>query len=137
MIELSCLIIDDNELDHFVVKMIIANINKEIKVKSFLDPVLAFEYIKSDITNDKLTLMLLDIYMPVMNGFQFIEAFEQLDTQIQEKYYIVAVTSSRERSYINRIKSYKTFKRVLNKPFTALNLSALLTSISTELDIQF
>ncbi|MDB4926706.1 response regulator [Mucilaginibacter sp.] len=136
--ELSFIIIDDTELDHFIAKRVITNRHKTAHVKSFMDATLALEHIieeRGD-ASTKVTLVFLDIYMPIMNGFQFIEEFEKFHPDIQDKYYIVALTSSREVSDINRIKSYRSFKTWLTKPITAEALSVLLNKICKEFNIQ-
>ncbi|MDB5031645.1 response regulator [Mucilaginibacter sp.] len=136
--ELSFIVIDDTDLDHFIAKRVITNKHKTARVKSFMDATLALEHIteERDDASTKVVLIFLDIYMPIMNGFQFIDEFEKLHPDIQDKYYIVALTSSREVSDINRIKSHGSFKTWLTKPITADALSVLLNKVCTELNIQ-
>ena len=62
--------------------------------------------------------------------------FEQLDKDIQKDYYIVALTSSREISDINRINSHNAFKAMINKPISTDELTALLSNISKELGVK-
>jgi CheY-like chemotaxis protein len=136
--ELSFIIIDDTELDHFIAKKVIGNAYKLFSVKSFIDGYQALEYIITDDIdkNIRLTIVFLDIYMPGMNGFQFIEEFEKLDQAIKDKYYIVALTSSREIADINRINSYASFKAMIIKPITVNQLSVLLNAVAKEFGIQ-
>jgi CheY-like chemotaxis protein len=136
--DLSFIIIDDTELDHFIAKRVITNKHKTAHVKSFMDATLALEHIidKGGDASTKIFLVFLDIYMPIMDGFQFIDEFEKLHPDIQDKYYIVALTSSREVSDINRIKSHASFKTRLTKPITAETLSVLLNKVCKERSIQ-
>ena len=134
--ELSFIIIDDTELDHFIAKKMIEYAGKTSSIKSFFDGNEAIEYMvtnKPDV--DTITLVFLDIYMPLMNGFEFIEAFESLDPQLQNKYYVIALTSTREPYDINRVKSHKGFKGMINKPITNEDLSVLLNTISTNYNV--
>jgi CheY-like chemotaxis protein len=110
--ELSFIIIDDTELDHFIARKMITNANNAFNVKSFLDASQALDYIMANEheAGIKIILVFLDIYMPLMNGFEFVEEFEKLDKAIQDKYYIVALTSSIEISDVNRISSYTAVK---------------------------
>jgi len=135
--ELSFIIIDDTELDHFIARKMIGNVNNAYTVKSFLDASSALQHIienKPDSTI-KIVLVFLDIYMPLMNGFEFVERFEKLEQAIQDRYYIVALTSSIELSDINRINSYRSFKARITKPITAAGLQSLLNKVSTEFGI--
>jgi CheY-like chemotaxis protein len=135
--ELSFIIIDDTELDHFIARKVIANANKNYSIKSFLDAPQALTYIQGDNHDEdaKIILVFLDIYMPLMNGFQFVEEFEKLDQAIQDKYYIAALTSSIEISDINRINSYRSFRTRITKPITANGITQLLNKIATEFGI--
>lgn len=138
MKDLSFIIIDDTELDHFIARKVITNANSDFHIESFLSAAQALEYIMDD-TNDqgiKIILIFLDIYMPLMNGFQFVEEFEKLDPKIREKYYIVALTSSVEASDINLIKSYKSFRARVTKPVTAEGLKTLLKKVGKEYNIE-
>ncbi|MCC8426839.1 response regulator [Mucilaginibacter sp. UR6-11] len=135
--ELSFIVIDDTELDHFIARKMITNANSAFHVRSFMDASQALEHIMVDGHDDsiKVVLLFLDIYMPLMNGFQFVEAFEKLDQAIQDKYYIVALTSSIEISDINRISSYHSFRARITKPITADELKELLNKVIDEYGI--
>lgn len=132
--ELSFIIIDDTELDHFIARKMITNTNSAFKVKSFLDASEALEYITADNyeADIKVVLIFLDIYMPIMNGFEFVEEFEKLDNGIKDKYYIVALTSSIEKSDVTRISSYQAVKAKITKPLMADDMRMLINDIVAE-----
>jgi len=133
------MVIDDTELDHFIAKKMIYHAYKRFEVKPFYEAVSALDYIKGEGTLLKAntnTLVLLDIYMPVMNGYEFLDAFEALDPAIQNKYYVVALTSSHEPADMNLISSYKSVKGVLSKPLLAEDLSAVIRRMMIEKDIE-
>jgi CheY-like chemotaxis protein len=136
--ELSFILIDDTELDHFIAKKMIRNINRDFDIVNFYDAEQALEYIQTDSIDPKIKIMLvfLDIYMPMMNGFEFIEEFEKLEDAIREKYYIVALTSSREISDIRQINSYSSVKSMLLKPVMSDDLSELLNKVIEEYNVQ-
>lgn len=136
--ELSFIIIDDTELDHFIAKKMITNTNAAFYVQNFLEAGTALEFIINDNVKPgiKLTLVFLDIYMPVMNGFEFMEEFEKLDAAIQDKYYIVALTSSIEVSDINRINAYNLCRSVIHKPLTSEDISNVLKTVVRDFNIE-
>jgi len=132
--ELSFIIIDDTELDHFIARKMIGNVSSAYTVKSFLEASSALQYIVKNERDSsiKIILVFLDIYMPMMNGFDFVEEFEKLEQTIQDRYYIVAVTSSIEISDINRMSSYRSFKARITKPVTMDSLKKLLDNVAAE-----
>lgn len=132
--QLSFIIIDDTELDHFIARKMIGNVSNAYKVKSFLDAPSALQHIIEAEHDDtiKIILVFLDIYMPMMNGFEFVEEFEKLEQTLQDKYYIVALTSSIEMSDINRMSSYRSFKGRITKPITVDGLRSLLNKVGSE-----
>ncbi len=132
---LSFIVIDDTELDQFIAKKMISQAGKHFEVKSFYEAQSAFEYIKSEgelLNTEVVTLILLDMYMPVMNGYGFLEAFETLSPEIKDKYYVVALTSSVDSTDNARFRSYKSVKGVLCKPLSATDLTSVITRMITE-----
>jgi len=96
-------------------------------IRSFVDAKEALEHIKNNQATDATikTILIVDIQMPVMNGFEFVEAFEQLPEEIQKDYTIYVLSSSINESDLNRVRNYKSVKHFLNKPLTSNTLSAL------------
>jgi CheY-like chemotaxis protein len=110
------LIVDDSKLDCFVAEKVIKNSGKAVTIKSFLEPLKALDYIKGYSDFDSLkTILILDIQMPVMTGHQFIEAFEKLSQEIQNRYIIYMISSSSNESDINRIANYRSVRKFSNK----------------------
>ena len=62
-----------------------------------------------------------------MNGFEFVEAFEKLPTNITKNYDIYVISSSINDNDLSRVPNYHTVKQFLNKPLTSNNLSVLLS----------
>lgn len=116
--ELSFIIIDDRELDCYIAEKLIqkAGFSKENKI--FYDAITALDYIKTADTTAEITVILLDVMMPVMNGFEFIEAFEKLPAEQIKDYRIIPITTSLNKNDINKISNYDSVYGVLKKPYT-------------------
>ena len=126
--KLHFIVIDDSKLDCFIAEKIIRNTGKSESIRSFLQAMDALEYITATpAEQDTHTIMLVDIQMPVMNGFEFVEAFEKLPEDIVKNYTIYIISSSINETDLKRVHSYMTVKQFLNKPLTSNNLSVLLS----------
>jgi CheY-like chemotaxis protein len=121
------IVIDDSKLDCFIAEKVIQNTGRSESVKSFLLATEALDYIKQATALDKKTVILVDIQMPVMNGFEFVEAFEQNIPQQQRDNYIVnLLSSSINESDMLRAKRFKSINKFLNKPITKNALESML-----------
>jgi CheY-like chemotaxis protein len=119
----TVMLIDDNEIDNLInQKMIEAaaiteNIYTHTGAKS------AIEFLKNmerlEVADKVLPdVIFLDIDMPLMDGFQFLDEFEKLSTVAKKKCKIVMLTSSINPQDFNRSKKYTNVKLYLNKPLS-------------------
>jgi CheY-like chemotaxis protein len=70
-------------------------------------------------------VIFLDIDMPLMDGFQFLDEFEKLGSNTKEKCKIVMLTSSINPQDVNKSKNYLYVKKYINKPLSQENLENL------------
>ncbi len=124
------IIIDDSKEDCYLIKKRLETLNQSFNIKSFLSAHEAFDHIimNANQTETLKSIIILDIYMPLMDGFEFVEAFENLPKTVQERYVICALTSSINKNYIDRISNYQSVKFFLEKPIKTESLLNLITS---------
>lgn len=132
---LSFIIVDDSELDCFIAKKIIGHADQEIIVDTFQSAAEALGVLKTQLPNrnaqDKLVL-LLDLQMPLMNGFQFVEEFEKLPQETRDKVLVVILSSTRNSNDILRIFTYKSVHSLMEKPLTRDKLFTLIRQASAK-----
>ena len=63
-------------------------------------------------------LLLIDINMPEMNGWEFIEALNLLIPESENRYLGMILSSSVDPADIDKAKSYQRIVHFLTKPFT-------------------
>ena len=126
--KVNFIIVDDSELDCFIAEKLVKHTVASNTVKSFLQASDALDYIKHspDLSEDTVNVILLDILMPIMSGIEFVEEFETLPAEIQERYIIIAFTSSMNKKDMNRMKSFNSVKHLFNKPLSPEILQPLL-----------
>jgi CheY-like chemotaxis protein len=126
------ILIEDSKLDSFIGEKIIRSLGGTcISLTSFLDPEAALSYIAQREPDQHRTVVLLDIQMPLMTGFEFIERYEELvDVERQQNYVINILSSSINERDIARANSYKCMNAFLNKPLKRELLIELVNGIT-------
>ena len=122
------LLVDDSDIDSIITSKILqlSGLDKgNVIVKhaqTGLD-FLAAEAVSITTTTKADLIILLDIHMPEMTGFDFLAKFEQMTDAITDNCKIFLLTSSIDPSDIDRANQNRFVVRVLNKP---LNTDELL-----------
>ena len=122
-------VVDDDKVFHFIIKKLFTKNNIEINPSFYLNGLEAIENIKEKISQGigLPDLILLDINMPIMDGWQFLDEFRQTrKTKPDEKTVIYLVSSSDSQSDINKAKEYQDqIKDYFFKPMTLEDLQKI------------
>ena len=80
-------VVDDDKIFHFIIKKLLVSNNINVEPRFFENGLQAIEGIKSNLENEQAApdLILLDINMPVLDGWQFLEEFKLLKNRIQKE----------------------------------------------------
>lgn len=124
MKKINCiLLIDDNPAENALHKIFIKKANVCNHVEVAADGRKALDYIiKSGGTNQldfpKPELIFLDINMPTMDGFEFLEEYHKLDGRLKSKAVIIMLTISLNPDDLKRATDTKEISEFQNKPLT-------------------
>ncbi|HLG35246.1 MAG TPA: response regulator [Bacteroidia bacterium] len=112
------LLIDDNDMDNYISNHIISKNNLAEKISIKTSAMDALEYLNNLQANPKEfpNLIFLDIRMPAMDGFDFLEEFIKFPQAVNKQCDVVMLTSSSDQNDINRASQYPVVKKYLNKP---------------------
>ncbi|TDQ10298.1 response regulator [Pedobacter metabolipauper] len=128
--KINLLVIDDDEINIFIIKKIVEKTGYQVNMISKSNGQLAVDYLKQISENNELFphLMLIDINMPVLNGWEFLEAYDQLNVTKHAEMYMLS--SSVYENDIEKAKTFKTIKGFISKPLSIERLSELLRLIN-------
>lgn len=122
------IIIDDDKLNNKLCRTILEKAYPESSVMDFTDPVKGLQYIAdkySDPKAEEHAILLLDIMMPVMNAWDFLEKFDQLLETVKNRVKIYILSSSIDNSDMKRAQDNKYVEYYLIKPLTKESIKLL------------
>lgn len=127
----SVMIIDDNDIDNFINERIIKsslfseNVYIHTSAKSALEFLKNLESVK-DIPKEIIpSYIFLDLNMPIMDGFQFMEAFQKFSAEFQSVIKVVILTTSLNPSDVETSKKFKQHIKFLYKPLNETMLKEI------------
>lgn len=115
------LLIDDDKVINFYNEKIVNRHDDFGQVTSVNSGQNALDYLKDSMDGliAKPDLIFLDINMPAMNGWEFIEEFNKLDLEFTSSIKVVLLTTSNNPDDFERSKTIETISDFINKPLSS------------------
>lgn len=116
----TCLLIDDNYIDNFVTRRILESGN-------FADQVIVSQSATDAINSLRAGLVrpdviFLDIRMPLMGGFEFLQEYDKLDIEGKQAIKIFMLSSSLDPTDLRKSTNNKYITQFIHKPLTQKTL---------------
>lgn len=127
----SLTLVDDDEVFVFLTKKIIQQTNLVELIKVFGNGLDALNFIRENMNQPEALpeIILLDLSMPIMNGWQFLDEFTKINPDIGKKITIYVCSSSISPDDIARAKTITEVSDFIIKPITKEKLVDMIKSI--------
>jgi CheY-like chemotaxis protein len=121
------MLVDDDEIDNFVTKKMIDDNHFAKKLIIKLTAEDALNYLKKEQNSPEELpdLIFLDILMPVMDGFAFLDEFDKFNDTVRKKCKIILLSTSESFKDLNRANKNKYVSKFLTKPLIEAALNAI------------
>ncbi|ADY28918.1 MULTISPECIES: response regulator [Cellulophaga] len=128
----SACIIDDDPIFVYGTKRIMKEVGFSEEIEVFENGLDAIEELtQKSIVEKKLPrLIFLDLNMPIMNGWEFLDDFVKIPEAIRKDVVIYIVSSSIDPRDIERVKTYDIVTDYILKPVTPKDLKNMLDDLS-------
>jgi len=124
--KLNCiLLIDDDSEDNFFHQMVIEEMNIVDHIEVALNGVEALNFLKKE-NHTHPDIIFLDINMPKMNGWEFLEAYAKLNPDQKAKLLVVMLTTSINPLDKERAEQFPDIIGFNSKPLTKEMLNEIL-----------
>ncbi|MEO7768393.1 MAG: response regulator [Ferruginibacter sp.] len=111
------ILIDDDPFNNIISNVMIESALGAIDIKTFTIPEQGLEFIQNEYVSVLApTILFLDINMPTLTGWEFMEEFEKFDEVVKEQIRVYILSSSVDQRDIAKAGANKYIKGFMSKP---------------------
>ena len=122
------ILVDDDSTNNLICKIIIKQLSADSTIEIFTDPLLALRYLKEEYCTNSpgKTILFLDINMPVISGWEFLNIYKIFNKNIKDSINIFILSSSIDQKDRNNAIQNPNVIDYLEKPLTKINAEPII-----------
>ncbi len=123
------MLVDDDTIHNFITEHFLKDNYPPVQVVSFINPEEALSHLSETATNRELRfpdVIFLDINMPLMNGWEFLEEYLNKNLQHISSTKIYILSSSLDPNDISKAQRYPIVSGFISKPLTPEKVNDIL-----------
>ena len=130
----SILLVDDDEATNFIHSLLLKEWDCVENIYTAMNGQEALDFLKTneEFRVGKPSIILLDINMPVMNGFEFLEAYADLPEEFKASIVVCMLTSSLHQKDQDKASGFSDLNNFINKPLDKEAFDQIVASIEEE-----
>jgi CheY-like chemotaxis protein len=129
--KINLLVIDDDDINIFIIKKIVEKTGYNVSMVAKANGLMAIEYLKTTLDQENFPhLVLIDINMPVLNGWEFLDAYAELN--INKRVDMYMLSSSVYENDIEKAKTYLKVRGFISKPLSIERLIELFKQLELQ-----
>lgn len=124
-------VIDDDKIFHFIINKLLAKNDINANLSFFHNGLEALHKIKENLVDNSVLpdLILLDINMPILDGWQFLEEYQQIKQHFIKQPEIYLISSSDNVMDTDKAKEFSdVIKNYLLKPVNNQDIESIFTN---------
>jgi len=129
---MNILLIDDNSTSVFLTEMLLKREGFSDTIRSFLAAKDALSYLEQNLPAHAPEVIFLDLNMPVMDGWEFLEALKPHQEELAARCRIYVLTSSLAPSDAIRAKEYALVSGLIHKPVDSQMLRVIRAEVTEQ-----
>ncbi len=127
----NVILVDDNPDDLFLNSLVVKRSKLKIAAKEFDNPISALSYLAKT-PSDGLRIVLLDINMPYLDGFAFLDRYQETCKEHGANDRIAMLTTSMHSVDCERARANPLVRSYLRKPLTVQSFNQLLDDLAVD-----
>ena len=124
------IVVDDDPINNKLCRHIIKNTSADSEILDFTLPSQGLEHIKQNGSENK-KILLLDLNMPIISGWDFLDRFNDMEEKIKMRYKIYILSSSIDDRDRERAKENRYVSGYLTKPLTKDKVKTILSEVES------